>query len=305
MPLSPSVMDITGDLDEIKILVEYLNMHRKCTNNLCELIFLQDFPQTDTSSRRIIKYMFDRYTNITCLINKHPNVLIAFTFEYRTEDARIHKVTLSNHMQFRNDILMICYIQHLLFTFKYQDKRYKVMEAMMVLMINKYNVDAYALSPESHAITFMNISASFLSIYLDIFYNNFANFSDISDLFPDFNLPIMIYAPLIISILPKLNNPPIAILMVVSLLMYETCLPVIALNISLVALYNRIVSIYNKTTIPEKMKLHLCKRYNIVILEGDKFEFAPCFAQYRQKAKDIISEKKSNDPNLKDILSMI
>jgi len=305
MRLSASVIDIIEDLDEIEILVEYLNMRQKCTNNLCELLFLQNFPQIDNSPRHIIKYMFDRYINITCLINKHPNALIAFTFKYRTEDVHIHEVTLNNHMQFRNDILMICYVQHFLIAFNHLNKKYKVIKAMMILMISKYNVDAYGSHPELYGITFMNISASFLSIHYDILYNNFANFSDISNLFPDFNLPVMIYAPLIVSILPMLNDPPLAILMVIFLLMHKTCQPHMTWNIPLIVLYIRIVSFYYNSRIPNEMKLLLCRRYNIVILEGDQFKFAPSFAQYRQKAKDIISEIVPNDPNLEDILSLI
>jgi len=58
--------------------------------------------------------------------------------------------------------------------------------------------------------------------------------------------------------------------------------------------------------ISEKIKLRLCRRYNIiVVLEEDEFKFIPCFAKYRQKAKDIISERRSNDSDLKDILSII
>jgi len=57
--------------------------------------------------------------------------------------------------------------------------------------------------------------------------------------------------------------------------------------------------------IPKKIKLRLCRRDNIVVLEEDEFIFAPCFAKYRQKAKDIILERRPNDPDLKDILSVI
>jgi len=39
--------------------------------------------------------------------------------------------------------------------------------------------------------------------------------------------------------------------------------------------------------ISEKIKLRLCRRYNIVVLEEDEFKFA----KYRQKAKDNIRKK--------------
>jgi len=301
----PSVMDITEDSDETEILVEYLNMRQKCLKDLCELTFLQDFPQNDANINRkhIIKYMLDKYVDSSCMINEHPDLLMIFTFKFRAEDAHIRQVTFSNHMQFRNDILMICFIQHLLFMPKYLNKRYNVMIAMMLIMMSKYDINIHPLHPEPYAITFINISASYLSIHLDILYNNFFNFSDITHFFPYFNLPLMTYAPMINSILPILDDPPIAILIVISLILHETCNPHMTSNISLVYFYKRIIGSHN--IIPEKIKLRLCTRYNIVVLEGDEFKFAPCFAKYRQKAKDVISKKKPNDPDLKDILSVI
>jgi len=299
----PSVMDITEDSDETEILVEYLNMHQKCLKNLCELTFLKDFPQ-NSNRRHIIKYMLDKYVTSTHMINEHPDLLVTFTFKFRAEDAHVRQVTFSNHMQFRNDILMICFIQHLLFMPKYLNKDYNVIMAMMLIMVNKYDINIHPLLPEPHAthITFINISASYWSMHLDILYNNFLNFSDITHAFPYFDLPLMTYAPLIITIFPKLDDPPIAILMAISLIMHEIC-PVTS-NTSLVEFYKGITSFYN-TKIPETIKLRLCTRYNIVVLEGDKFKFASCFAKYRQKAKDVISEKRPNDPDLKDILSVI
>jgi len=298
-----SVMDITEDLNEIEILVEYFNMRQKCLKDLCELTFFQDFPQNATNNYRkhIIKYMLDKYVKSTCMINKHPDLLVTFTFKFRMEDAHVRQVTLSNHMQFRNDILTICFLQHLLYIPKYL--MCKVVIAMMFIMVNKYDINFYSPNPVLKEITFTKISLSYMSIYLDILYNNFLNYSDITRAFPYFNLPPMIYAPLIVTIFPMFDDPPIAILMVISLTIYETCHPHKA-NTSLVELYKRIVYFHN-TMIPEKIKLRLCRRYNIVVLEEDEFKFAPCFAKYRQKAKDIISERRSEDPDLKDILSII
>jgi len=304
MTSQPSVIDVTEDLAENEILVEYLYMRQKCLKDLCELTFLQDFPQNAANNyrRHIIKYMLDKYVKSACMINEHPNLLVTFTFKFRIENAHVRQVTLSNHMQFRDDILMICVLQHLLYIPKYL--KCEVMVAMTFIMVNKYDINLYSLNPELNEITFTNISLSYMSIYFDILYNNFLNYSDIARAFPYFNLPVMIYAPLIITIFPMLDDPPIAILMVISLTIYETCHPHTVANISLVEVYERIVYFHN-TMIPKIIKLRLCTRYNIVVLEEDRFKFAPCFAKYRQKAKDIISERRPNDPNLKDILSVI
>jgi len=228
----PSVMDITEDSEETEILVKYLNMHQKCPKDLCELTFLQDFPQNGAHSNRrhIIKYMFDKYVASTCMINEHPELLETFTFKFRAEDAYVRQVTFSNHMQFRDDILMICVLQHLLYIPKYL--KCEVMVAMTFIMVNKYDINLYSLNPDLNEITFTNISLSYMSIYFDILYNNFLNFSNVVRGFPYFNLPPMIYAPLIATILPTLDDPPIAILMAISLT-HEIYNPHVTSNISL------------------------------------------------------------------------
>jgi len=306
MTQHPSVMDITEDSDETEILIEYLNMRQKCLKDLCELTFLQDFPQNAANNyrRHIIKYMLDKYVKSTCMINEHPDLLVTFTFKFRMENAHVRQITFSNHMQFRDDILMICFLQHLVYLKIPIYLNCKVTVAMMCLMVIKYDINLNALYPELNEISLVHVSMSYMSVYFDILYNNFLNFSNIVRAFPYFNLPPMIYAPMITTILPTLDDPPIAILMAISLIFHEISNPHVTSNISLVILHKRIIDFY-KSTIPEKMKLRLCTRYNIVVLEGDEFKFASCFAQYRQKAKDIISEKRPNDPDLKDILSVI
>jgi len=309
----PSVIDVTVDFTEIVLLVEYLRMHHKCLEDLCEPTFLQDFSQNTNNNyqRHIIKYMLDKYVKSECMINEHPNLLVTFTFKLREiliKDVNIEipqrEVTFSNHMQFRSDIIMICFLQHLLYLNLPNYLECKVTMAIMFIVVNKYDINVYSPYTKLNEITFLHVTLSYVSVYFDMLYNNFFNFSDITRAFPCFNLPPMIYAPMIITIFPILDDPPIAILMVISLILQEVYNPCKILNISLVELYKHIIDFY-KTTIPEKMKLRLCIRYNIVVLEGDKFKFAPCFSEYRQLAKDIISERKSNDPDLKDILSII
>jgi len=300
----PSIMDVT-DLAEIVILVEFINMHEKCLEDLCEFTFLDDFPENadNDDQKRIIVYMLDKYVKSTCMINVHSNLLITFTFNCCMQNVHLRQVIISNNMRFRDDILMICFLQHLLYLNIPEYLACKVTIAMMFIMVNKYDITLCSLA-ELNKITIVHVSVSFMSVYFEILYNNFFNFSDITRAFPYFNLPPMIYAPIIITIFPTLDDPPIAILMAISLIMREIRDPHGTSNISLVELHKRIIDLY-KTTISEKMKLHLCTRYNIVVLEGGEYKFAPCFAKYRQKAKDIISEKRSNDPDLKDILSVI
>lgn len=296
-----TTIDITGNLDEIDLLMGYLHICEKYLKDLCEITFLKDFPQNDEyNPRRIIKYMLDKYVQSRSMITAQLDLSIEFKFIFHTRDAQTQQIIFSNHMQFRNDILMICYVHQFLYKPKYLNC--SVFMIMMLLMVKKYDINLSNFNP--YAITFANISFSYLSIPLELFYNNFFNRSNISSLLLHFNLPIMIYTPLIISILPALNDPPIAILLLISLVTYGTCQSQIALSIPLITFYQHIL-VLSSTKYPEDMKLFLCRRYNIVVLEGNEFKFAPCFAKYRQKAKDIISKLRPNDPNLKDILSII
>jgi len=281
------------DLADILILGEYLHMYQKCPEDICEFTFLQDFPQNAEGNyrRQIIKYMLDKYIKSACIYNERPDLLVTFTFIFRYDilinDVLVRQISFGNNMLFRYDILMICFLQHLIYLNIPMYLGCKVTMTMISIMVDKYNINIFSLNFEINEITFVNVSLSFTSVYFDMLYNNFLNFSNITRAFPCFNLPPMIYAPLIITIFPILDDPPIAILIAISLIFHEICDPPGSSNITLVALLKRITDFYKTTAIPEKMKLRLCTKYNIVVLEGDEFKFAPCFAKYRQTADKI------------------
>jgi len=114
------------------------------------------------------------------MINELPNLLVTFTFKFRLEDAHVRQVTLSNHMQFHDNILMICFLQHIQHLNIPIYLSCKVTMAMTFIMVNKYDINFYSLYSELNKITFVHVSTSYMSMYFDILYNNFFNFSDIA-----------------------------------------------------------------------------------------------------------------------------
>lgn len=91
----------------------------------------------------------------------------------------------------------------------------------MKLMRNKYGIDFddELISIESK-FTMETIAHRFPSITLDMIYNNDKHMglqitlTDFSILFPYFNLPKTFFRPLIVTVLPKLKDLPIAIILI-------------------------------------------------------------------------------------------
>jgi len=125
-------------------------------------------------------------------------------------------------MSFRDDILIICYLDEIINTNQFY-KEMNIVNVLLKLIVKKYrlNDSNMAMNWNSGNITLSDISLSFPSISLDMFNNNFGDISQyITSMFPNVDLPkIMFVRPstTICRILPKLSNPPIAILIAISL----------------------------------------------------------------------------------------
>lgn len=159
-----------------------------------------------------------------------------------------------------------------------------------------------------------SVALSFPSITLDMVHNNHnicyspaisIIFIDFSVLFPDFVLPKAIYPSMIVKILPKLEDPPIAILLAISITLHDLRTPATDPKSPVDFLYHQILQGYNYSIIPEQLKLKLCTQWNIVEKQNNVYKFSPCFAAYRFKAKDLIIKSRPNDPILTSILHNI
>lgn len=114
-------------------------------------------------------------------------------------------------MEFYADLQIISYYYYRILKYDIQNKE---MQDIIRMMIKKYEIDTELILTEnldSATITFQRIVYSSPSITLDMFYHDVGAHSlFLHVLFSGFQLPI--YSSVIIPILPKLNDPPIAVL---------------------------------------------------------------------------------------------
>jgi len=213
-----------------------------------------------------------------------------------------HNIQYTNNMEFSVDIQTICFYYDKILKYNIQNK---LMQDIMELIINKYEINT---EPETEnidptAITFRRIVYSFPSVMLDIFYlGTYSIF--LQKIFADFKLPSVIFSPVIVSILPKLNDPPIAVLTAIALKLNDMCSGVNPdSKTPLAIIYQRIFMSYTSTVFPERLKLQLCKKWRIVVVQENEYHFHPIFKIHRKKAKQLISTIRLGDPDLKNILS--
>lgn len=305
----PVYRDVTGKPNDIFVL-NYLDNLFKVYKCVLESTFYSEFTAIDTISinfinpKCIIEEMLEKYFSNLVRIYIEPEFTRTFIFIFRTESCE-RKFIFSNRMKFNEDINIICYLHHIKLVPNLPQINFQMCETVQILtklMRNKYGIDFD--QEDINKFTVSNIALSFPSITWDMVHNNYGYYPEFCLLFPDLDLPKIIFIPSIIMVLPKLEDSPIAILVAISIKLHDiyTSTPLCSLEI----IYNYILDfIYNYTLVPERLKLELCMKWNIVVKENNTYKYAPCFAANHQKAKRLISEFRSNDPKLQDILSKI
>lgn len=299
----------------------------KTYTRVLENDYVQEFEVLDTipnvlNPKHIIRKMLQKYfSNIIC-VHREPNFSQTFIFTFKVNGHEC-KFVFSNCMKFSEDISIICFLHHITIrnsvtrlnnTFE----RIETVQILTKLMRNKYGIefDNEFDEPIENKFTMSIIAHCFPSITWDMIHNNFKtissfitsfsiSFIDYSMMFFDFDLPKMIFIPTIVMVLPKLEDPPIAILVAISIKLRDFDTPATTPKYPLDLTYNQILYIYNCTIIPERLKLELCMKWNIVVKQNNVYKFAPCFSAHRLKAKCLISQLRPNDLKLKDILSKI
>jgi len=320
-PLQPPVYrNVTGKTNDIIVLNYLENMFKRYTHVL-ENAFLREFIALDTipnilNPKCIIQKMLQKYFASVVRVYREPDFSQTYIFTFRT-DVYDREFIFSNCMKFNEDISIICFLHHIDVLANIVPHFYfKTCETVLILtrlMRNKYGIefDGEFVSNPENQFTIFTIAHSFPSITWDMIHNNCKNpylsivFIDFSVLFPDFDLPKTIFIPMIIRILPKLEDLPIAILIAIFIKLHDSCTPTIVPKYPLELIYHQILELYNLSTVPEQLKLKLCTKWNIVIKQNNEYKFSSCFATNRLKAKNLILELRPNDPKLKDILSKI
>lgn len=314
----PVYRNVTEKTNDIAVLNSLENMFKRYTHVL-ENDFFQELMTLDTISniinpKCVIWEMIQKYFCNLTRVYLHPDFSETFIFIFYIGDYK-REFVFSNCMKFIEDVNVICFLHHITLlnvTPNYYFGRCETVQILTRLMRNKYGIDFDDIIFLYEKFTMSTIANCFPSITWDMFHNIYNNpaFSNIfiddnSILFPDFDLPKTIFIPSIVMILPKLEDPPIAVLVAISIKLRDFYTPATEPKHSLELIYNQILEIYSYSIFPERLKLYLCMKWNIVVKENNVYKFAPCFAANRLKAKSLILKIKLNDPKLNDVLLKI
>lgn len=259
-------------------------------------------------SDQIFNYMRMKFCDNENAIYDKPKLLKTHTFIYKKEKSTI-KFYCSNDMSFQDDIMIICYLNQVLNRRRSQVKS-KVIRTLIELMQNKYGIKLITICNDfkpSHInaedVTTFDIALSFPIMSLTVFYNVGSSFC--SKLLPSFKLPRIIFAPTIISVLPRsAKNPPFAILMAI-FVKSDCLLKSQTSQTPLITIFEYILKCYNSNFLCENLKLYLSTKWHIVVQHKKQWKFITHLTLYRQKAKNLIAELRPNDPDLENILSKI
>jgi len=296
------VRNITGKLQDISALRD-LDHFRKQFSSVRETAYLKDFAALKTfdkisNPKYIIRDTLITYLRNVCDIYKQSDLLQVLIFTFY-DDGALYTFEYSNNMMFSDDITILCFLYY-----KSYDPYSKcdTIEALISLMKNKYEirereVDNTESTRNHNKITLQTVALSYPSISFDMA----IKMGICNRLSRVFDVPKTFLLPEIICILPTLNQaPPFAILMFVALKsrFNET-------RISLYSLFAYFYMCSKRSIFPQRFKLELCKKWQIVVKRKNMYKYAPCFLTYRQKAKDMIAEIRSNDPSLASVLSQL
>lgn len=258
----------------------------------------QVFPIIAFNPKLIINSMMTQHEKCMSMIHKDRNYLKILVYKYNSGD-KVEVYVFSNNMTISADVITICFLNYIMKNPYY--KQCQPMHDLMVLMKSKYIIqtDTEAnLDPQM--LTLNRITFSYPSVSFDIarYDKNNHVFLSLSKTF--FNLPHVFCSPWSASLIPVLNSDyktPLALLLAIAVMFNE--------NKSCYLLYQRIVALYTSEVFPTCFKLELCKRWGIVYMIGNEYNFAPYFTTARGIAIQVISSLMTNDPSLQYVLSKI
>lgn len=254
-------------------------------------------------------YLQAKHSNSKFLFDTRPNLVENYIFLDVKDEKITNTYACSNNMTFREDIIIICYLNHMLCR-RSPHAKCEIIRTLIDVMKDKYDISIVTfcrlnLNPvylEAKDLTMFKISIFFPYTSLTISYHID---SSATTLLPSLELPKIIFAPIISLALPKsVENPPIAILMAICV-KSEYLLKSQTSQTPLIRIYERILTCYNCDILPDSLKLDLCIKFKIVIKQGERFKFISRLTKHYPAAKDLISELRPNDPDLKDIFSKI
>jgi len=310
------LIDITK-MSYDRAILRKLNYFCKTYSSVRETAYLKDFVALKTcdnivNPKYVIRDTLITYLRNVCDIYKQPDLLQIFLFVFSKDDGKntLYKYEYSNNMMFSDDITILCFLYYLSKDRNNDESETK--QRLMSLMKNKYGIhiegkmDNTESTQEHNRITLADIAFSYpsiawsMSIKMGLYSKLFRKFSD-------FNIPKAFCLPTIGHVLPILNEePPFAILLLIALKTLEYN----KFDIESTSLYTVFSDIYMSlvcTLFPQRLKLELCKKWQIVTTDERKkrYKYVPCFKAYHQEAKNMIAKMKPNDLGLESILSRL
>ncbi|CAL1681486.1 unnamed protein product [Lasius platythorax] len=319
----------TIEVDRRCLLLPLINKLNSISENpreaIIELELLSEFPTHEVvllelkfSPRKTIEHIIKTHAIIERQIRLRSDLLRIVIYKYWEPDSlRYRHFKFSNNMSLAKDIFIICYLQHLLI--KSESFAVEAILSLHCMMKGKYDikydlmtyVDQNAITTFSIAYSFPSISFQWYGFQPDVDKSqNFSHFTFTT--FPDLILEPFHWHPMIASIIPRLENSkfvPIALLTAINVKTNQIVKDHNGPNYtdrSLNVIYQRILELNLCNVFPVSLKLKLCKMWGIVYIErGSEYKYSDYFTTYRSVAMNIISELKSQDPDLQTILSEI
>jgi hypothetical protein len=253
--------------------------------------------------REIIKQLLDLYTTTKEDILADPSGLETIEAEIKVGNEMQH-FRFSNNQDFHQDMQFICmmFITRGAAFDKIMRKSTETMSRVMNLLKVKYNINTTKRRPgtslDSKTITIPRIAASFPAITVGLFHKNFGrSIIDSSQLFAEIDLPRAIFSPMIASVLPKTNNAPLAVILLIAV-KTDDVLHQTDNKTALQALFQYLMASYNSTAVTEMVKQKNCEVWGIGSRMNGAFTYNPIILGLVQRSKASISELRSNDPNL-------
>lgn len=261
--------------------------------------------------REMIKLLLASHKKYEIMIAQNP-LAIETVDGILTINGREETFKFTSGEPFSRDMQFIClmFITRGAAFEKIMKKSSEIMVKCMRILKVKYSINTVTRKPgislDARTITTPRIAASFPSITVGLFDKGFGRtIFDPETLFPNASsLPRALFAPMISSILPKSQDAPLAVMLLIAV-KTDDVLHQVGAKTTLSALYQYLMASFNSTATTEKLKIKYCTLWKICNPIDNTFAYVQDIINLRQGSKDMIQRLRSNDPELSNILSKI
>lgn len=287
---------------------------------ILEIALLNKFPETNEffskklfSPRWIIEYMMKMHGDTMEKISAVPEYLSKLIYKYKCDNEQKEYV-FSNNMTFYADIITICYLYYIIKTYKYTKLRlvrnlFRIMKMKYIIHDDLNIYKPWVKHNDPKRITWLKIAHSFPSITFAMLYHDIIDVPlFLYSAFSNFNLSKTLCLSLFASIIPPLDDTPLALFLAIAVFndQYKQDKHMSTDKMTpLYELWKYIFELYTSNIFPTCLKLELCKKWDIIYMVKNEYKFSPYFRATRQIAKKLILTLRPNDQYLKCLLANI